>query len=265
MWGNEKEGFILTYRLGENQTWSFQGSSEENTALEIMGANQETQSISKNNYTVSLINKNEQDMTLGIKIDELSRESESANGNESIDFSPVTGKDFEIVMNALGKETEFHGIDELKVDMGRQNGGVQSIINSYRNLFMDLPGKPVKFGDSWISNDQYTGPFGNMELTVTTETENTLEGFETINDKECLKVNSTSNSKIEGSGEQDGNTFDFTADSPTEITWYFAYKLGTLVKVSAKSDLTGTIKLTGSYDFSIPITQKTTATLELVQ
>ena len=266
MWGNEKDGFILSYRLSPDQSWSYQSTGEEITNLVIMGNEQETKASSRNDYTVTANESKETNLSLTVTIDEFVRDTNSPQGEWSVDSSPIIGKNFTLILSPLGKELEFDGIDELKIDMGDQDGGEQSVLNYYRNPFPNLAEKPLKIGESWTEADSFTAPAGNMQVTVNTETKHSLTGMETIDGLECLKVSSTVTGILTGIGEQDGNDLMLDGKLDGSGTWYFAYKKGMLLKADSASDLNGDIDVSGGgFDLKIPITQKTNSIVKLVQ
>ena len=73
-------------------------------------------------------------------------------------------------------------------------------------------------------------PLGDASAKVITDTTSKIEGFETISEYECLRINSQTTGTVEGSGEQMNTTYTIKGDITAEGTWYFAYKEGLLVK-----------------------------------
>ncbi|MBN1465248.1 hypothetical protein JXA02_05770 [candidate division KSB1 bacterium] len=265
MWGNEKKGFILSYRLSPNDSWTFQATGDEKTSIDIMGSDRESSTLTKNSYTIRAFASDDSNLNTSVTIDNFVRESEAPEGESSIDASSIVGKNFGLILSPLGKEMEYKGIDDLKIDLGEQGGGVQSVLNFYRDLFPDLADKPIKVGDSWMVQNGFTAPAGNMDIEVNTETKHTLEGLESIGGMECLKFSTTFTGTVKGQGEQGGNNFDLAGDITGSGTWYFAYKKGAFVKSDGLSNVKGTIKLSGGYDLSMPLTQETVTSVQLVQ
>ncbi len=265
VWGNAKDGFVLSYRLADGESLSYTTAGTEKMTLEIMGTDQGPTTTFKNDYTVRAEKSDDDNLNLNVAIENFVRDSQSPNGDFSVDASPILAKDFQLVLSPLGEELDYIGIEDLQIDLGKNGGGRQDVLNYYRDLFPALSEKPVKIGDSWIEEQEFTAPAGNMKVIIKAKTTHILAGLETVDGEECLKISTQSESEIAGDGVQDGMDLDMTATSNANGVWYFAYKKGILVKSESTTNLQGTIDVSGNFEFSMPITQATTATLGLVK
>jgi hypothetical protein len=263
MWGNEKDGFVLMYRLAAGEQLSYATEGREKMTLEIMGSDQGPTTTFKNDYSVTAEDSDDDNLNLKVTIDNFVRDSQSPNGEFNVDASPILAKDFQLVLSPLGEELAYTGIEDLQIDLGESGGGIHDVLNYYRGVFPDLSAKPVKIGDSWIEEQEFGAPAGNMDVTIKAKTTHTLAGLETVDGEECLKISMQSESEIAGEGVQDGMDLDMTATSNATGIWYFAYKKGVLVKLESSTNLQGTIDVSGNFAFSMPIIQVTTATLSL--
>lgn len=265
LWGNKKDGFTLTYRMSPDQSLRYVASGEQKTAFTMMGSDQVTVTTLKNDYTIVSTTQNDPNLQLAVTINDFVNNSESPQGVFNVDASPVIDKSFNVIVSPLGQELEFDGIDDLQLDFGSQNGGVQDVLNYYRFMFPDVPDHPVKIGESWVTVDEFVGPAGNMEVTVNAKNTHTLEGVEVVNGEELLKIALVSESVIAGKGEQDGAGVALAAEGQENGVWYFANKKGVFAKSESVMKMTGTVQISGGFEFSMPITQERTGVVQLVK
>jgi len=265
-WGDEKTGFLLTYRLAPNQVWKYHSTSQELTNMERMGQAIETERNSINDYSVTGTGTDsENNLVATIKIDTIGIASTGMGREMSFDMTPLIGKSFGMTFSPRGKELEFPGADTLEVDFGMMAGGKQNVKNFFRTIFPDLPAKPIKIGESWTDHDTLTIPQSGMEITVTTASNNTISGFETIAGMECLKISSKATGAMSGGGETMGMDMTFEGDIEGNSTWYFAYKKGTYVKVESEGFMEGTIAISGAQNMTMPITVETKSEVKLLK
>ncbi len=264
-WGDEKTGFILTYRLDKDQVLQYNASSDEVMSLEMMGQSMDTNTDFSAKYSLQGSGINEEKNIISkVTIDDILIKISSMQGDLNPDISKIKGKSFNLTFSPKGKELDFTGIEDLKVDLGQMRGGEQSIRTFLRDIFSDLPDNPVKIGDSWTINDEKTIPQSGMEVKIVTTSGNKLEGYETVDGVECLKIVTKSTGSVEGSGEQGGTQFDMEGEVETETTWHFAYKTGIFVKAVSDAFVEGTLAISGAQDMTIPYTQETKAVVKLV-
>ena len=100
-----------------------------------------------------------------------------------------------------------------------------------------------------------------MEVTTRGETINVLDGQETIQGMECIRIKTESKSTVKGSGKNMGQDIKIDGDTKASSTWYFAFRKGTFVKASIKEDANMKINL-GAMGAQ---TTKSSTTVELVK
>ena len=265
-WGDEKTGFILNYRLSPDQVWKYQINSTENTNMEQMGQAIDIESNSMLKYTVKGDGLNEQkNFQSTFTIDTINVISKGMGGERNVDLSPFIGKSFGLTFSPKGDELEFSGVDTIVVDLGMTQGGKQTPRNSFRTIFPDLPENPIKIGETWTDKDTMTVNQSGMKIKVDTDTKNTLDGYETVDDIECLKISSKTTGVMDGAGQTMGMDMNFEGDLEAKSTWYFAYKKGTFVKVEAESFMEGTIVISGQTNMTMPISVESKSTINMVK
>ena len=122
--------------------------------------------------------------------------------------------------------------------------------------------EPIKVGGTWPEQKERKIQQGPLNLTVKSETTHVLEGLETINGMECVKIKSQGKSTVEGSGNAMGTDLKVKGDVKSTTTWYFAYKKGIFVKASGEEDSNSKIDLGQMGE--MPTVSKTKIKLDLV-
>ncbi len=262
-WGDPQTGLILQYRMTENQILKYQTSGEQTQNMEIMGQSIDTQSSSESGFSVKSKGLQEGNLLLGVTIDSMRINISSPQGELSPDMSTVLGKSFDMTLSPLGKELDVSGAESIRYDMG--TAGTRSIGSNFQAVFPDLAGKPVKIGDTWTSTDTITEKTDELEVRISFESVNTLEGFETVDGLECVKVTADITGTLEGKGEQMGVQLAIQGEVQGTGTWYFAYKEGIFVKDSTSVSSDATITTSGVQALTIPVNQETKMQTKLVK
>lgn len=261
-WGDEKTGFTLSYKLDKDQVMQYNTTATSTMSMEVMGQSMEINTDFMSKYTLRGTGINEEKNFVGkITIDDMSVKINSMQGDINPDMSNIKGKSFDLTFSPIGKELDYTGIEDLKMDLGQMSGGEQSIKTYFKDILADLPDKPVKIGDSWTVKDEQTNPQSGMDVTTVTTAVNKLEGYETVDGFECLKIVTKATGSVQGSGEQMGGTMDMEGDLETETTWYFAYKNGTFVKSVSDIFVEGTIAV---QNMTIPYIKEIKSEIKLV-
>ncbi len=262
-WGDPQTGLILQYRMTENQVLKYQTSGEQTQNMEIMGQSIDTQSSSESEFSVKSKGLQEGNLLLGVTIDSMRIHISSPQGELSPDMSTVLGKSFDMTLSPLGKELDVSGAESIRYDMG--SAGTRSIGSNFQAAFPDLAGKPVKIGDTWTSTDTITEKTDELEVRISFESVNTLEGFETVDGLECVKVTADITGTLEGKGEQMGVQLAIQGEVQGTGTWYFAYKEGIYVKDTTSFSSDATITTSGAQALTIPVNQETKMQTKLVK
>jgi hypothetical protein len=178
------------------------------------------------------------------------------------DMSTVIGKSFDMTLSSLGKELELVGAEAIEYDMGPE--GTRNIAAGFQDIFPNLTDRPLKIGDTWPDETTITEKSSAGEAVIRLSGENTLEGFETIDGWECVKVSGTYSGTIEGKGEQQGFELNTQGDIKGTTTWYFAYKEGVFIKQMSEGTVEGTVDVP-SQGLQIPFNREMTSELSLVK
>lgn len=262
-WGDPETGLILQYRMAEDQVLKYQTSAEQTQDIEVMGQAMSTETTSSSAFTVKSKGLKENNHLLQVTIDSMSIDVSSPQGDLSPDLSSVIGKSFEMILSPLGKELDVSGAASIEYELGP--AGTRSVESNFQAVFPDLAEKPVKVGETWLSTDTITEKSGLGDVVISFESVNTLEGFETVNGMECIKVTAKVTGTLDGQGEQMGVEMSFKGDIEGTETWYFAYREGIFVKDITRVHTEATITASGVQAMTIPLKQEAIMETRLVK
>lgn len=262
-WRDPKTALALQYWMPENQVLKYQTSAKQTQIIEVMGQSVEVETEKTIEFSVKSKGLKENNLQLEVTIDSMSIKITSPQGDLSPDMSTVIGKSFDMTLSILGKEMDLSGADSIKHDLGP--GGKQSISADFQAIFPNLAGRPVKIGDTWTTKDTITEKSDNGEVRINLESVNTLEGFETVNGLECVKITAEVTGTLDGEGYEQGMDLTFKGEIKGTDTWYFAYMKGIFVKMITDVSTEGTITTSGAQSMTIPMTQEMKIEVKLIK
>lgn len=244
----------LEYRLPKGAPVTYRNTQNSTQTMEMMG---QSMNVSTDKAIVFTLmpgdfKGNEQQLT--VTIDSMEADIETPQGPFTADVAPVVGKSFEMYLSTLGKELNITGAEAIKYSIGA--AGERSIQPDFQGVFPDLGSAPVKLGDTWTVRDTTNIGEGGVALTITTETVNTLEGFETVDGVDYARIMGTVTGQAKGAGEQQGTQVAVDSKMNGTEMWLFAYKLGRLDKFNSDMSMDGTVILGGPQGMSMPMKQQ---------
>ncbi|MDH4197613.1 MAG: hypothetical protein OEW05_09420, partial [Candidatus Aminicenantes bacterium] len=203
----------------------------------------------------------EKNHLLEVTVNDIKTSISSAQGSLAPDMSPVKGKIFDMVLSPLGVEVDVSGAEAITFEVA---GSTRNIASGFKTFFPDLPGRPVKVGDSWPSSTTVEDKSSTMTVTYTIESVNTLDGFETVEGLECARISSKFTGAMSGNGQVQGMDMALSATiKGTDVT-YFAPREGIYVQSTTEMVREITATLSGPQNLTIPSTQTTTMEVKLV-
>jgi hypothetical protein len=260
-WGEPGSGLILEYRMTDGEVLKYEVASESTEKVEVMGQTNESQTSKDLVFSVTPKGMEGENLRLGITIDSMEASMKTLQGEFSADTEGLAGQNFDIIVSPLGIEVDVSQAENVEYSIGP--AGTRNLKQEFESHFFDLPGRPVKVGDSWDSSDEVTADQGNAVLSIETHSVHTLDGYETVEGLECARINSEVAGTITGEGEQMGAPLVFDGTIEGTETWYFAYKKGYLVKASSglDSDLMVTVQAGQEMKVPVEVTSKSDVTL----
>ncbi len=253
-------GVVLEYKMPEGRALSYQNTGEAVEATDMMGQSVESHTTSSEAFTLRAKGRKEGDYLLGVTVDSMSMTMTGPRGDASPDMTGLAGKTFDMVLSPLGQEVDVSGAEALTYEMAT---GTRNLATTFKLFFPDLPGKPLKVGDSWPTNADVSEKSGTVELRLAFQNVNHYEGLETVDGVECARIRSEVTATIAGSGNQQGMDMVFSGTGQGTDLWHFAIKDGIFVKSTGelKMDMSITVSAMG---MTIPVTTTRKGAVRLV-
>ncbi|HSA94970.1 MAG TPA: hypothetical protein VLJ16_02885 [Acidobacteriota bacterium] len=251
---------VLEYKMPQGQTLTYKNTEQSGQVMDVMGQTVDTTTTGGGTFTLKAKGLKDKNFLLGITIDDMSSTISGPQGDMSPDMTPVKGKSFDMVLSPLGSEVDVSGAEAITYTSPNGTGNVSA---GFKLFFPDLPGKPVKVGDTWESSGGADDKSENMNIRMDFKNLNTFDGLETVNGMECARIKSAVTATISGTGNQQGMDMAISGTGKGTDVWYFAIKDGLYVK--ATSDLSMEMAVTVSAaNMTIPVTQTRKSEVTLV-
>jgi hypothetical protein len=242
---------VLEYKLPAGRTLTYQSKSEESQIMDVMGQSMDTSTTATSVFTFTSKGLKDKNFLLGVTIDDLGVSVTGAQGDMSPDMSSVKGKSFDMVLSPLGNELDVSGAEAITYDIA---GESRNLASGFKMFFPDMPGKPVKVGDTWPSSNGFEEKTGAMTIRVDLQYVNTLEGFEKVDGVECARIGAQVTGTVSGSGSQQGMDLNFAGTTKGKDVYYFAVKEGYYVKAASESTTEMSIDVPAQ-GMTIPVNQ----------
>jgi hypothetical protein len=250
--GKAEESVVLEYKMPTGEVLRYLSTEEMTQVSEAMGQKIESLVTTTGTYSFRPAGRKGQDHLLKVTIDDMAVSITGTQGDLSPDMNSVKGKSFDMVLSPLGAELDVSGAESITYETVT---GPRNVAMTFKTFFPDLPGKPVKIGASWPSNDVIDEKVGPVDLHFDFQNVNTLEGFETVDGRACARIKTTVTGTISGTGSQQGADMLFGGTMKGTDLCYFALKEGIFVKTTSEITTDMTISISGAQSMTIPMTQ----------
>ena len=231
----------LAYKLAPGAILAYKQSGSQTQDMDMMGQTMSTVSTSSMDLTLKGKGPKDENLLIGVTIDAMTLNVQSPQGDITPDLSGVLGKSFDLVLSPLGKELDVSGAAAFTVDMGQ--AGRRDLTSNFQGFFPDLPDHAVKVGDTWPSEDNIVQKSDAGDVHISLKNENTFDGFETIDGRECARVKAVIKGTLSGALNQGGVSVALDAKLEGTQTWHFAVKDGVFVKAEMKATMGGVISI----------------------
>jgi hypothetical protein len=259
----EPQGAVtLAYKLAPGATLAYKESGTQTQDLDMMGQTMSTVSSSSMNLTLKGKGPKDGNLLLGVTIDGMTLDVQSPQGNVTPDLGGIIGKSFDLVLSPLGKEVDVTGAAVFQIDMGQS--GRHDLTSNFQAFFPDLPDHAVKVGDKWPSEDTVVQKSDQGDIHLNFKNDNTLDGFETIDGRECARIKVAIKGTMSGALNQGGVALTLDAKLEGTQTWYFDVKAGVYVQSEMKATMGGIIAIE-SMNMTIGFSGEQKATTGLIK
>jgi len=249
--GDPNTGLSLRYYLPANKPLNYHFSNTVNQYLEVMGQSMDTDLNTDYEIQVNSEGLKKNRHQLRVTINDMKMDINSTQGNFSPDVSAISGKSFTMALSPVGREMALSGAESLTYKLGP--AGDRSIASDFEGFFPDLSERPVKIGDTWTTWDTLHITDSASDIRMIMNHQHKLEGVETINGRECVRIASQITGIMDGQGFQQGTPLEFSGNIQGADTWFFDYREGVFVKSISESTTDANIDAGG---MSIPLTLK---------
>lgn len=262
-WGSLNKGMIMSYAPNPDRELKYESNSSFEQRMSIMNQEFLVTSDMMQILNMKPIVSKDENLEFLVSVEDMSFELETPRGSMKPELDEVIGKSFNLSLDRMGKELEYSGAEAISFDMG--TGEKKSISSDIQAFFPDLPGHPVRIGDSWKNTDMITENTGNMEIKLVFNNVNTFVGLEEYLGHDCMKIMMLSEGTMEGKGSQEGLDLSTSGELSSTSTWYYDYRngiyLGTVVEGKG---VTETEVLGGPEPMSIPSERDFSMSIQLM-
>jgi hypothetical protein len=263
-WGDPETGLILQYRMPEKGALKYEMTSTFLQSIDMGGQTVDTKSTSMTVMSITSRGTKGDDLLLTVTIDDASVGVDAPGTALEPDMSDVIGKSFDMTLSPIGEEKDLPDSDAIEYDLGP--GGKRSAISYVQMMFPDLPGRPVKIGESWTTVDGFSEEGGGGDMAISFESVNTLAGLEIVNGMDCAKIDVEYSGTIKGSGAEGPAEWESEGTLEGVSTWYFAFKEGILVQDGTESSGTAeVVAQTPQGEMTLPTMMDMSAETKLVK
>jgi hypothetical protein len=254
--GTPEKELVLAYRIPDDRALTYRMSIVQTRNLEVMGRSQQSGSDKKLEVSMKSGGSGADDQQLTITVDSMFVQLDTPRGVVKREPNEVLGKSFGMTISSRGEESEISGARELSYDMYQARK--LNVTTSFVAFFPNLPEGPVRIGDSWPTTEHLPDTIFESAQAINMQSVHTIEGTETIDGMDCLKIRTGMNGKLEPIGERMTRTPVMEAELEGNGVWYFAHEEGLLVKASVTIRGVGEMKSDESGGRPMPMNQEMT-------
>ncbi|RLC53352.1 MAG: hypothetical protein DRH89_10700 [Candidatus Cloacimonadota bacterium] len=255
----------LRYNFTSDQTLRYKTNNTLTQTMEVRGNKVTTEVEKEMEYSIVLIKQDIDKSMLEFTINFGSMNISQPGGDMKADLNNIIGKSFTMLVNEIGKESDFTNIENITYFLGPSE---QSIAQDFQSVFPDLPEMMVNVNDSWTAIDTIevkSVTTAANDLEIVTFSEYKLIAFEQFEGRNCVKINCITSANLLITSTAQGMDFVTKVELKGMETIYFDYENRMLVKVSAETSGNGSITAMGEEKMIIPLEQKITSETVLVE
>jgi hypothetical protein len=242
--GSAEKGFILTYHPEAGTKFTIVSTATSEIVMNQMGTEVvvNVEGEGEDSYEVISVD-NEAGITFELEYREKSDNVESPAGSGSTDYSELVGKKAIFVVSPLGKTSGFEGFENLPeiTTALQETTNKDQYISGVKAIFPMLPGKAVKFGDTWTETDEREIPASGGKFKIVSNVTYKLIEEAKKDGFDCVKIEATGTIKTTGSGETEGMSFTLEREANATEIIYFAYRKGMYISREGSSKQEGIV------------------------
>lgn len=238
----------LEYNLPAGKPIGFSDASVMKMTMDFNGSIMETSTTSLLACTVTSAGKDGSNLKLEVRIDTLSQLMESPMGSIGGMLNEATGKSFTMTLSPAGKPVDVSDAEKVKFTF---EGTESNVAQSFLEFFPVLPDKPVKPGDTWVTNDTLADKAGTTKMIV--KADNKYEGMVKMDGIDCARITSTFTGTREMKSSAGGMDILISGAINGTEELFFAVKEGYYIKLTSNAKMAGNLDLSGAQSMSMPM------------
>lgn len=257
------EGVMLRYAAHDGKPLKYEKTETSTQSMKMMGQAIDTETSKNITFTVEPKSLDENTHSLTVTIESMEAGLKTPQGEFTADTEAAIGESFDMTLSVRGIEGGLSAADGIEYSLGM--AGMRSVRPDFEASFPDLPEGRVKIWDTWTSSDTINVGDSGMDVVIVSDNLNVLEGYETINGRECAKITVEVDGTVTGSGMQGGANLEFEGDMTGTELWYFDYAQGVFVQSSSDLSVAATVNVTGPQEMTIPVSQTMSMSTNLLE
>jgi hypothetical protein len=263
-------GEKLRYNLVKGSTHVYSFMRDVTSSAEGMGTGLNVTVGTQVRFTLSVDEVTADGNTICVaRIDSFASRVDSPMIKDStVGAEALHGKRSKVMLTPTGKTVSVVPIDSV-VETGvmakvRGMGGFAPG-EFFRNLFLELPDRPIGVGESWKYTRSDTLNRDGFRIVTNPEIEYTIIGAAKVGGYDCLKIEAKGMALVHGSGSQRGMDLEIDGTVKSKGIAFFAPKEGLLVQMEQSSEAERTMTGSGEGMFTSTSTTSQKSNLNLLQ
>ncbi len=257
----------LAYRWEKGTTLKYAIETDSRQSVETMGQTFESQTNSNMVVSLTPVEVFEDGSALiDFAIDTLAVRVKSVMGEMKPDLKSLIGKHIKMRVAKTGDVIEGpDSTESLEINLGRM--GTVNLEDNFRRLFLNVPGRPVQPGETWVDRDTVQTKRSGLQINVVTETQHSLVEKKPLAGKECYFGRSKGSFTMDGAGKEPmtGSSMAFEGEGTSEYEWYFDPAGGALLQLNGTVTMEGTVSLSGQAEMTMPMETISKLKIRLLQ
>ncbi len=253
----------LTYKYPIDKPVKYMTESKINQKMDVMGQSMEVNIISVFGCTIKALRSSGENLKLEVTVDTIGQTTDSPMGSSGGEVKELKGKVFNVVINPAGKSLDLSEAESIVYNI--EGSGESNLSETFINFFPVLPEKMISPGDTWNSSDSVNTKSASMSMKMSVNSENKLEGFETVDGVECAKISALVNgNRVMTVRNQD---VDILIKGPFTGTATFFFSLGDgyFVRQVVDTKMTGTVDMKAPEAMSFPVVMQISSVNEVIK
>ncbi len=257
----KSKGINLTYHLKKGDKATYRTISTNDVSQEMMGQTQEFSTTTRAvvHYEVKNVQK-DGNFVVEAVIDSLTiKGSNPALAQVQGILDKAKNKPVTLIVTPKGKVSSIKGLKAFPTVQGAGNWE-----QTFKSLFLHLPDKAVKIGESWDETEERETGSAGLKITVRAKKHFTLKGVTTYKNKPCLNIPFTGDLNLSGKGSQAGMNIEFSGTGSFTGKVYFNPTTSSYLLMTSENSTEGSARIP-SRNIEIPNTTTTSVKVERIK